>query len=298
MRAVRIASAVAASALLVGALAACGSSAKKSTDVLPTAVASAAGAGAGGGAAGSLGPKADLLAAAAVMQKAGSAKLAVSSAGGKADEGTGLYSWGGAQPAMDISEQQSGQAMKVRMVGGVMYLGVSDQQAAAVGGKHWIKLDGTGPAGSMTANFQALAMMVNPAVQLTAAAQGGKLSKVGSESLDGASTEHYQSVMPTATMVASVPNLSDADRKTVLTALTQEGSTITSDFWLNGQHQLVQQKEVGTNDASAAPSADQSTATTTKYSDFGVKVTVTAPPASDQVAPADQLKLLGVMMGG
>ncbi|WP_035800791.1 hypothetical protein [Kitasatospora mediocidica] len=264
---------------------------------MPSTVASAAGAaGAGGAAAGGAHANADLLSAAAVMQKAGSAKLAISAAGDKSDDGGGLYSWG-AQPAMDISEQQSGQAMKVRMVDGVMYLGVSDQQAAAVGGKHWVKLDGTGPAGSLSANFQALAMMVNPAVQLTAAAQGGKVTFVGVESLGGVSTQHYQSAMPTATLVAAVPNLSDADRKAVLTALSQDGSTVVSDFWVNADHQLVQQKEVGSDGASASPSADQSTATTTKYSDFGVKVVVAAPAASDQVAPTDALKLLGAMTG-
>ncbi|MDH6111035.1 hypothetical protein P3T36_005939 [Kitasatospora sp. MAP12-15] len=292
---VRIASAVAASALLVGALSACGSSAKKSADAVPGAAGAANSAGAAA-AGGGVGAKADLLAAAAVMQKAASAKIAVSTAGDKSDQGSGLYSWG-AQPELDLSEQQSGQAMKVRMVDNVMYLGVDDQQAAQLGGKHWLKLDGNGPAGSLNGNFQALAMMINPSVQLAAAAQAGQLSTIGSESVGGVSTKHFQSVMPTATLVAAVPNLQDSDRKAVLAALGQGGSTITSDFWLNAQHQLVQQKVVGSNGSSASPAAGAINATTTQYSDFGVKVSVTAPPASDQVAPADSLKLLGAMGG-
>lgn len=287
---VRIASAVAASALLVGALSACDSSAKRTADAAPAASASAGAAAPGGG----LGAKADLLAAAAVMQKAGSAKIAVSSAGDKTDQGSGLYAWG-AQPALDLSEQQSGQAMKVRLVANVMYLGVDDTQAAQLGGKHWLKLDGTGPAGGLSGNFQALAVMINPAAQLATAAQAGKLSTIGSETVGGVSTQHYQSVMPTATLVAAVPNLQDADRKAVLAALGQEGATVTSDFWLNGQHQLVQQKVVSSNGTGASPAAGSGTATTAQYADFGVKVSVTAPAASDQVDPADSLKLLGAM---
>lgn len=290
MRVVRIASAVAASALLVGALSACGSSAKKSADALPSAAGTAGAAAPGGG----LGAKADLLAAAAVMQKAGSAKITVSTAGDKTDQGSGLYAWG-AQPGLDLAEQQSGQAMKVRLVDNVMYLGVDDKHSAQLGGKHWLKLDGSGPAGSLNGNFQALAMMINPSVQLATAAQAGKLSTIGSESVGGVSTQHVQSVIPTATLVAAVPNLQDSDRKAVLAALGQEGSTVTSDFWLNAQHQLVQQKVVGSNGTTASPATGAPTATTTQYSDFGVKVSVTAPAASDQVDPADSLKLLGAM---
>lgn len=286
MRVVRIASTVAVSALLVGALSACGSSAKKSADIVP----STPGAPAAGG---SLGDKAELLSAAAVMQKAGSAKVSISSDDPSSGTGDGLDSWQG-KPELELTMTESGQPMKIRVLDGVSYVGVNDQKAAAFGGRHWLKLDNSGPLGGMNSGFQALAVMIDPAVQLTAAAQNGKLSKIGAESLGGVSTQHYQSVMPTATLVAAVPNLTDAQRKAVQDALSQDGSTVTTDFWLNAQHQLVQQKEVGSGGASASPSTGKPNTATTKYSDLGVKVTVTAPPAGDQIPSSDALKAMGL----
>ncbi len=287
VRVVRIASTVAVSALLVGALAGCGSSGtKKSAD----GASSAAGGGAGAVAGGGLGPKAELLAAAAVMQKVGSAKVHISSddPSSATGDGDGVYNWSGT-PALDLTTTTSGKATRIRLVGGVTYIGVDDQQAALAGGRHWVKVDDT--MAGMGASFQAMIVMLDPAVQLTAAAQNGKLSKVGSEPTG----EHYRSVTPVDALVAGIPNLKDADRKAVSDALKQDGSDVTTDFWLNAQRQLVQEKEVGSDPSSPSASASGSapSSTTIKYTDFGVKVAITAPAASDQVAPADAAKLLG-----
>ncbi|WP_035848112.1 LolA-like protein [Kitasatospora azatica] len=288
MRITRIVTTMTAATLLVGALAACGSSASKAS----SSAAGGAASGAAGAPAAGLGgdPKTELLAAAAVMQKAGSAKLTVSSPGTTSNDGSGVYAWG-SKPRLDLAEQGTGgTAMKIRVVDDAVYLGVPDAQVAAAGGKHWVKLpSGSGAGGGMGASFQALALMLDPAAQLTVAAQNGTLKKVGAETVDGAQTQHYQSTMPTETLVKSVPNLSAEQRTAVLGVLKEDGSTVVSDFWLNSKRQLVQQKEDGADGASPSSGG----ATSTKYSDFGVQVNVATPAATDLADPSEALKLLG-----
>ncbi|WP_344444455.1 hypothetical protein [Kitasatospora nipponensis] len=295
----RFTSAIAVSGLLVTALAGCGSSAKSTASAVPGAGAPAPVASGGGtGAAGGLGVKAELLATAAVMQKLGSAKVTVSSAEAGGDNGTGVYAWGD-KPALDLTSSNSGKPMRIRVVDGVAYLGVGDAQAAELGGKHWAKLDSSGPAAGPGSSLQALSLLLDPALQLAAAAQSGKLSAVGAQSLNGTATQHYRSVMPADSLVAGIPNLKDDQRAALLDALKQDGSTVTSDFWVDAKHQLVQQQEAGSDGASAGASAsaspDGSGTTITTYSDLGTKVSVSAPAASDQASAADALKLLALI---
>ncbi|MDH6121227.1 hypothetical protein ABH930_000007 [Kitasatospora sp. GAS204A] len=283
MRIVRIAAALTGSALLIGSLAACGSSAKSSTG--------ATGGNAGAPALPDLGPKAELVAAAAVMQKAGSADVALTSAGGSSGSGSGVYAWSG-KPALDLSEQQSGKTIKFRAVDGSSYLGVDDTQAATVGGKHWLDLTTSSGAAGMGDPFTALAVLMNPAAELTVAAQNGTLSKVGSEQLAGTGTTHYRSSMPAQSLVDQLPNLTDAQRKAALQVATSGGATVITDFWVDGKHQLVQMQEQTSDGSSPSSGAGGSSASTVKYSNLGVKVSVSPPAASDQAAPADALKLL------
>ncbi|MCX4748442.1 hypothetical protein OG455_23495 [Kitasatospora sp. NBC_01287] len=282
MRIVRIAATLAVPALLAGSLAACGSSAKP---------AAATGTKPGGAAAGvpalpDLGPKAELIAAAAVMQKAASADITLSSNDGSAGSGSGVYGWSGLQ-ALDLAEQESGKTIKFRLVDGGSYLGVGDSQAAELSGKHWVKLDS---ADSQLADpFTALAVLINPADELTIGSQSSTLTKVGAEKLGGTDTQHYRSSAQAADLVAKLPNLTDAQRKAALAVASDGGATVISDFWVDAKHQLVQLTETNTDGAS--PSSSDSS-TTVKYADLGVKITVTAPAASDLAAPADAAKLL------
>ncbi|MFE0461805.1 hypothetical protein ACFW1A_21405 [Kitasatospora sp. NPDC058965] len=280
MRITRIATSVTAAALLVAGLAACSSSASTPSGTAATGATGAAGAGAAGLPTGD--PKTELSAAAVVMEKAGSAKIALSSTDGSS--GTGVYGWSG-KPRLDFSEQEGGKTLKVRLVDDGVYLGASDAEAVALGGKHWVKLTTTGSGGQLGAGFQTLELMLNPAAQLTAAAQAGTLKKIGTEAVGGTQTQHYQSTMPVATLLQSLPNLTADQRTAAEQSLKSDGSSITTDFWLNAKRQLVQEKEVG-SDSSATPQ-------TITYTDLGVAVNVTAPAAADLGNQSDALKLLG-----
>ncbi|GAA0662229.1 lipoprotein [Kitasatospora atroaurantiaca] len=304
MRTLRIATAVAVSALLVGGLSACSSSKTTGQDATSSASSSASssaatggGAGAGGKQAADLGPKAALLASAAVMEKAGSAKLVLTGTG-DTETGSGSYSWK-APAAFELTTKTDGQTAKMLLTGDVMYIGVDDETAATFGGKHWLKLDpkatagaggkalpGGEDAGSMTTMLQTF----NPAVQLAANAQGGKLSKVGAEKVGGADAVHYRSELPVDALVGAMANLSADQKKQVIDTLKKDGSSVTSDFWINAKGELVQQQSNNVGNGSKE-------AVTIRYSDLGSAASVKTPAASDVLDFADMLKGLGNISG-
>ncbi|WP_329580931.1 hypothetical protein OG500_16355 [Kitasatospora sp. NBC_01250] len=289
MRSARIAVALAVPALLVGSLTACSSSSKSSSGSGSAGAVASAGAAAGAAGAPDLGSKAALLESAAVMQKAGSANVTVSSSDSSSGNGTGVYAWG-TKPALDLAEQESGKTVKFRLVDGGSYLGVADDQAALLGGKHWVNLAAGGGSG-LGDPFTALAVLMDPTAELTVAAQNGTLSKVGSEQVAGAATTHYRSTMQAADLVGKMPSLSDAQRKAALQVVTDGGSTVITDFWVDAKHQLLQMGEQNVDGSSPSTGANP-TASTVKYADLGVKVSVSAPAASDQADPTVAAKLL------
>ncbi|GAA1953860.1 hypothetical protein [Kitasatospora viridis] len=295
MRITRTVAATALTGLLTVAVAACGSSAKSPSDNSagkPAGGSSPAAAGTPAPAAGGGDAKAELLAAAIVMAKAGSAKVTVSGAdSGTGSSASGELAWG-SSTKLDVTEQQSGQDLRVRVLGDAVYLGTTAQPSPLPGGKHWVQL----PSGTSSA-FQSLPVMLDPAAQLTAAAQSGKMTKAGSEQVAGASADHYTGTVPVNDLLAGLQGLSPAQRAAVQSQLNGNTS-VKVEFWLNAKHELVQQREQPLT-AAASPSAGAATSgtVTTGYSDLGVQVTVSAPPASDQADPSAALQLLGPKLG-
>ncbi|MFE6055707.1 hypothetical protein ACFQ6N_33610 [Kitasatospora sp. NPDC056446] len=279
MRAVRLASAVATTAVLLAAVTACGSKGgndaksgdAKGSDPLAAALTSD--------------PKAALTASALVMQKAGNGKVRMVSPDDAKGGGSGDADWKDpGKVSVDLAGDMEGKKLRIRVVGADAYLGGDDAaSAAALGGKHWIKLTPGNGAGD---GFRAAGQLLNPVVVLTVAAQNGKLSKVGQEALGGVQTTHLRAVEDTSALVAAMSALSEDQRKTVQKTLEQDGKTLTFDFWLNAKQELVQYQEYGdTNGAKAA--------VTVTYSDLGKAAAVAAPAAADLGSEADLLKLLG-----
>ncbi|MEV7596471.1 hypothetical protein AB0O91_03680 [Kitasatospora sp. NPDC089797] len=280
MRAVRLASTVATAAVLLAALTACGSKGdSKST------AADAKDAGAAAAAAGlTADPKAALTAAALVMQKAGNGKVAMTSSDPSAPGGSGTADWKDpAKVAVDVSSDLGGKKLKVRVIGADAYVGGDDATAAALQGKHWVKV----PASEeMGAGFGVMGQMMNPVAQLTVAAGSGKLTKVGQESVDGVQTTHLRAVEDSAALVAGMTSLTPEQRQSVQKTLEKDGKTLTIDLWLNDKQELVKYQEYGdTNGASQA--------VTVTYSDLGKGTKVEAPAAGDLGSQADLLKLFG-----
>ncbi|MFD7643119.1 hypothetical protein ACFV4P_20995 [Kitasatospora sp. NPDC059795] len=253
MRALRT---VAAACLAAGLLTACSSSGSSSTtaDSKPSTGASAAASGtasadgsAGKGGA-KLGAKEALLASAAVMEKAGSAKLTVS--GGT--EGTGEFVWK-APKSFLLNTKSDGEDAKVLFVGDVMYVGVGADMADAAGGKTWMKIDPKAtaqgaPGGSDAGGFATTMELMDPAVQLAVAAPTA--TEAGTESVAGQSTTHYRSDVPVDALVEKM-QLAAELKTQVLAELKKKGSTVTTEFWINAKGEVVQQSSSGLSTGAA-----------------------------------------------
>ncbi|WP_441245608.1 hypothetical protein [Kitasatospora sp. McL0602] len=308
---------MAASALLLGGLTACGSGGKGSAPgaapVAPSGTATASGSAAGaapatgtgapaassagaaapaGGTAqvAALAPKDALLAAAAVMEKAGSAQLTMSGVGAGAN-GTGVYSWK-APAAFELTMASGDGPGKLLVTADTMYIGVDEETAAGFGGKHWLRIDpkavaagqgkaapGSEDAGSMATMLQTL----NPAVQLAANAAAGKLGKVGTEQVGGADAVRFHSELPVEALVNAMPGLSDVLRKQVTDTLKKNNPSVSTDFWINGRGELVQQQSSNVGNGNKEP-------VTIGYGKLGSAGSVQAPAASDVMDFADMLK--------
>lgn len=308
MRTLRIASAVVVSTALIGALSACGGSAKPGDAAAgasaPASAGAASGAAPGGASAAADGatagapapaggkeqaPKEALTAAAAVMAKAGTAKLVLT--GDKPEDLTsGVLSWKSPQ-ALQISTTEDGEEVKMLFVGDVMYLGLSSEMAQLFAGKKWMKVDpgaapGSAPGAADAGAFSGMLVTLDPAVELAANAQAGKVSKVGAEKIDGVDTVHYRSTVAAKDLVAAMSGASEASRASLLKELTGEP---TFDFWINGKNELVQLGGSQLNPGKGAASATG----TVKYTELGTAVAPAAPAAAEVADMAELLKSLG-----
>ncbi|MFD5465636.1 hypothetical protein ACFWIQ_22785 [Kitasatospora sp. NPDC127059] len=281
MRAVRLASTVATAAVLLAALTACGS--KGGSDAKGTAN-DAKDAGAAAAAAGlTADPKTALAAAAVVMQKAGNGKVAMTSPDASSPGGSGTADWKDpGKAALDVAADMDGKKLKIRVIGADAYVG-GDDAAAALQGKHWVKVPSSEEMGGA---FVVMGQMMNPVAQLTIASASGKLSKVGQESVDGVQTTHLRAVEDTATLVAGMTSLTAEQRQAVQKTLEEDGKSLTIDFWLNAKQELVKYQEYGDTNG-------EQKAVTVKYSDLGKGGKVEAPAAGDLGSQADLLKLFG-----
>ncbi|MFD7731423.1 hypothetical protein ACFV6F_13690 [Kitasatospora phosalacinea] len=279
MRALRT---VAVACLALGALTACSSSGSGSSTDAKTgtgteASQSAPAAGKGGA---KLAPKEALLAAAAVMDKAGSAKLVVK--GGESD-GTADYVW--KAPASFLLEmQEDGKPVKVLFVGDQMYIGATEDMAAVAPGKKWMSLstkDSSGEAGVEAGTFAAMMQLMNPSVQLAAAAPTATL--VGTETVGGQSATHYRSEIKVDDQIAKM-NLDPALKAQVQAELEKKGSTSTVDLWINDKNELVQQSSADPEAAAgAAPEV-------VSYTELGAVKATPAPAAAEVFSLSDLMQ--------
>ncbi|MFJ2576273.1 hypothetical protein [Kitasatospora aureofaciens] len=279
MRAVRLASVAVTAAVLLGGATACGNDSKSGD-------AKAGDAKAGDAVAAALGgdPQAALAASALVMQKAGNGKVTMTAPDGSTHTaGNGVADWKDpGKTSVDMTGDMDTKKMRIRVVGTDVYLGGGDAEAAALGGKHWIKLSSPNEMG---ASILLMSQMVNPVVQLTLAA-GSKPAKVGQETLDGVQTTHVRATEDASAMVAGLSGLAPEQRQAVQKSLEAEGKKITVDLWLNAKQELVQFQEYGDKNG-------EHDAVTVKYTGLGTAAKIEVPAAGDLGAETDILKLLG-----
>jgi hypothetical protein len=162
-------------------------------------------------------------------------------------------------------------------------------------GKHWVRYsykDLTTITGGATPNLQDQARGTTPnqSVQMLLASHDVK--KVGVEEVSGVRTTHYSGTIDVADFARRNPNLNAARLAALKQQLDKAGiTTETLDIWLNDQNLLVKKTEKAGTTYGAMTN-------TTYFSDYGVKVSPEAPPASDTEDFKDLVKSLGAAGSG
>ncbi|WP_406007304.1 hypothetical protein OG440_14865 [Streptomyces sp. NBC_00637] len=196
-------------------------------------------------------------------------------------------------PAMSLKSTVLGGPDKgtgeFRLVGGVLYVG-SDE--AGEGGKHWIRFGAPGSSdtpGGIKVDTGTMVDRVrdNPSHECGFLAAADDLKKAGSETVDGVRTTHY-------TGTATLDDIRDAyrgDDKSVrqrteksLAQYEKLGvDELTLDLWADAEDRTRQLRVQGIGRHGELD-------LTFTFLDFGKPVTVQAPPASDTLDMAEELK--------
>lgn len=167
--------------------------------------------------------------------------------------------------------------IQARYLQNEMYLDMGSQISSMLKGKHWIAYkydDLTKVMGAAGSSIGDVLKHADPADTVRSLIASGKVRKIGTETVNGVSTTHYAGDVDAARLTA-VDGLSSSDVEGIRNQLAVEGiSTAHMEVWINSDH-LVVRKLVQANAKGGAFSM------TANYSDYGVPVSVQAPPASD-----------------
>lgn len=285
-RSIRIAAAAAGVVILAGATTACGSKADKG-----------GGSESKGGASG-LSPLEALRKTSQNTDQQKTAKVS-----GTQSQGTpqgqakskmkGEMDWSGGGTTADMTITQTGggaaagspQGSKpthVRYTKDAMYI----EMGQALGGKHWIAYDYdklSQKAGASGALVKDQMQNNNPSRSVDTLLAGGDVHKAGTATVNGKQTTHYTGTVNVADMTRKQSkDLSDSQLDQISAALKKQGiKNETIDLWIDGDNLLAKKRERYSSKNGKADS-------TAAYTDYGTKVTVKAPAASETM-PFDKL---------
>jgi hypothetical protein len=190
----------------------------------------------------------------------------------------------------DTMRQTGSTSMQARYLRDAYYARMGDKFAQQSGGKHWIKyayddLAKLGGGSGAYLKDQMQNTTPNQSVKLLLAS--GDVTKVGEETVRGEKTTHYSGTVDVADLATKTSNLSASQLADLKKQLTAAGvSTEKVDIWVNGDDLLVKKVEKGELSTGTMSS-------TAYYSDYGVKVSATEPPAGDTADFKDLLKSQG-----
>ncbi|WP_405795751.1 hypothetical protein [Streptomyces sp. NBC_01506] len=189
---------------------------------------------------------------------------------------------------------------KIRMVWvkNAMYMDMGAEAAKDMDGKRWMKLDlaaAAEAAGDPAVTKELTGGMENmnqdPAQQLALLLDSPNVKHVGSEKVDGVDAEHYKGTLTVAEMVESNESLdvlSAKERKDLLAGIEKSGiEGYDIEVWVNEDSYPVKMDV-----AMDTPQGEMKIGA--RYSDYGAKASVQAPPAGDTV---DLFEMLGDLGG-
>ncbi|MFG2572911.1 hypothetical protein [Streptomyces sp. NPDC048481] len=179
-----------------------------------------------------------------------------------------------------------------RLVGGVLYVG-SDE--AGQGGRHWIRFGApgrSGASGGAAAGMGTMGALArdNPSHESGFLAAADDLKKAGVETVGGVNTTHYTGTATLDAIRASYKDDATRVRQRTEKSLAQYEKLgvdeLTMDLWADAQDRTRQLRMQGFGRHGQLD-------LTLTFSDFGKPVTVQAPPASDTVDLAGELRKAG-----
>jgi hypothetical protein len=207
--------------------------------------------------------------------------------------GQGAFDWGAKAGKLTMQIDAGGPAVSLDeiIVGNGVYVQLPAQVQGRFGGKQWLGVS-TGALSSGNSlgadPSQALALLESHSTSV---------AKVGSERIDGVDTTHYQAQLDLTKAAAGASP--EASRLLQLAAQAMGTTTIPVDVWIDSAGKARRIVETVTltkppasqaNQPGAAQSYPVSIHITLNFSDYGVPVVVTAPPASQVInVPLSQL---------
>lgn len=201
---------------------------------------------------------------------------------------SGEANYDGANTTVSTTTNTVGMTMEMRIVGGNLYLKMPAAAMKQLGvTKEWaeISLKDMGSLGALLGGGDAnkLAQQNDPTDALEQIQKSGSIVSSDKTQLDGQAVSHYVLDLDVDKMMDNLPAAMPADAKAKL-----EGKHIhiPTELWLNADQLPVQEKMDMTAmmkpllPAGSSQSALGAMKMTVKYSDWGVPVSIQAPPAA------------------
>ncbi|MFB7557765.1 hypothetical protein [Streptomyces brevispora] len=194
--------------------------------------------------------------------------------------------------AMADAMKQSGSdgTMQTRYFKDGYAANVGDAFAKQAGGKHWISYgyeDLAALSGASGELMKEQLQNTTPDRGVKALLASGDVKKVGQEDIRGVATTHYSGTVDVAELTAKNSELDAAQLAAFKKQLKDSGITTEKvDIWVDGNDLLVKKTERGRMKTGELNS-------TVFYSDYGTKVSVVRPPASDTIDFSEFLQQQG-----
>ncbi|WNM29571.1 hypothetical protein RKE30_03775 [Streptomyces sp. Li-HN-5-11] len=190
---------------------------------------------------------------------------------------------GGSSPVAESMRRAGATAVEARYLSDAFYVRMPAVLAGQAGGKHWARYgyaDIARLGGASGAVFKDQVQNNTPNRSLKLLLASGDVKKVGEATVRGQHTTHYAGTVSVADLATRTSHLPQAELDRMKQQLAKSGvTTETVDVWVNDQNLLVKKVEKA-----------GIVATTVYFSDYGVKVSVVRPAASDTFDALQQLR--------
>ncbi|MFE7610949.1 hypothetical protein ACWIG3_26340 [Streptomyces celluloflavus] len=177
----------------------------------------------------------------------------------------------------------------VRVVGDALYIGGAEELAAAMQGKHWVKIgmQGKGLGGQSGLGGMQHQADRDPAAQASLLSQSHDVKNIGEETVEGIKTTHYAGAVDVDDLLkkSTAKSPLDATRraKTVEQYKELGVTTLNLDLWVGPDDRMVKFRE-------RAQAAQGPLDISMRFLDINKPVTVATPPASDTMDLEQKLK--------